>query len=468
MPLANKIIIPISEDYFGYNLFLQCKKLASYRVVSREVHTDDISYSQVFGGNIENVILFPSPHLLDFQKMIAETALKLRRYAAFLDCGLGKTPIELAWAHSVATIGKVLFLCPLSVYEQMQRECLRWYGHRMVDLRKNEKWTDGIAICNFEGRRNIDMTNVIGVVLDEASILKNDNGETRNWIIELSKNCTYRLCASATPAPNDQEEYASQVVFLGMVRSSKEFYSKFFRKDNNKWVLKGWSGPQFYNYLSSWCTYIKSPKSLGFDCMTELQEEPEYIYEYCGMQSKPSPELGLFPTAEDGKYRSKVMGALRTDKESERTKKIIEFATGHKTIIWCARNEEEKILHELLDNSVVIHGATPVEKRIEYVDDWRSGKIQHLISKPSVLGFGINLPECERMVFSGYTYSFEQFYQAIRRGHRYGRVGRLQVLIPHIFEEMHIVNVLKKKIGTFNDDVIKLQNEFFKSRICAE
>lgn len=462
------VIIPIDATFDGYRKFIECKRLPRYRVVGREVHTDSVSYAKVFGGTMDRVDIYPSPHLLDFQRDVTEHALESRRYAAFLDCGLGKTAIMLAWAFSVATKGKVLILCPLAVLNQIIRECKRWYGYDIANLRTAKTWSDGIAILNYESRRHIDMTDVSGVVLDEASILKNDSGETRNWLVELVSNVEYRLTDSATPAPNDQEEYASQAVFNGLVRSAKEFYARFFRKDGPRWVLKEWARRPFYEYMATWATYIKSPSSLGYDAMTEMREEPEYVFERCRTPtSSGTPELGLVPDASNGKFRSKAFGELRCDPKSPRTRSILDFVDGQKTIVWCARDAEESMLAKLIDGAVVVNGKMPIEQRVETMDAWKSGDIQHLISKPSVLGFGVNLPEASRMVFSGFTYSFEQFYQAVRRAHRYGRTGRLQVLVPYTFEEYPIVDALKLKMDTFDHDVMELQSYMAKRKGCA-
>lgn len=455
--------IRISISPSDYELFLRCKSLPRYQVVGREIITDQVSYAAIFGGEVHTVEMIDAPHLLDFQEMITRLALRKKRFAAFLDCGLGKTPIALAWAHSVAKIGKVLILCPLSVFEQMRRECQRWHGHRMVSLRHGEKWDDGIAIMNYEGRRKIDMSGVAGVVLDEASILKNDTGETRNYLIELVRNVEYRLTDSATPAPNDHEEYASQAVFLGLVQSAKEFYARFFRKEGPRWILKGHAVNPFYEHLASWAIYLKSPSALGYDCMTEMPCEPNYIYTKCkppaGFKGKSE---GLFASADTAKDRPAILGPLRSDPASDRTTKIVEWAKKHKSIIWVSRNAEETMFHHALPNSVVINGAMPVEKRVENIDKWRGGKIQHLISKPTVLGFGINLPECDRMVFSGYNYSFEQFYQAVRRAHRFGRSGRLKVMVPYTWPELPILDSLKRKMGTFDHDTEAIQSFFQK------
>lgn len=58
--------------------------------------------------------------LFDFQHALVEWALRKGRSAIFADCGLGKTPMQLAWADQVVrkTNKPVLILTPLAVGAQ--------------------------------------------------------------------------------------------------------------------------------------------------------------------------------------------------------------------------------------------------------------------------------------------------------------------------------------------------------------
>ena len=40
-------------------------------------------------------------HLFDFQRHLVSWAVRQGRGAIFADCGMGKTPMELAWAEQV-------------------------------------------------------------------------------------------------------------------------------------------------------------------------------------------------------------------------------------------------------------------------------------------------------------------------------------------------------------------------------
>jgi hypothetical protein len=456
------ITIPINTGSIdGYDLFLKCKSLPKYEVNGNIFYTDEKSYQYVFGGDsVSKCKLINNGIAFDYQKYVVDKALERERYAAFLDCGLGKTIIELMFVHSVIESigGKGLILCPLSVLEDVQRECERLYGYRMSNLRK-DKWETSIAIVNFENRRHIDTKDLVCVVLDESSILKSGDGEICNYLMDLVKNVKFRLACSATPSPNDQTEYASHAVWLGVSSTLKEFYSHFFVKDGTEWRMKRHAKDAFYEFLKSWCCYIHSPSSLGFECGGELKEEPNYIIQ-SSFLPKYNKEGTFLSTSVSLSDSSKLFGALRADTTTERFKNAIYAIENRHSIIWCSRNAEEDAFRKQL-NATVINGSTPIEKRVEIIDNFKSGKIKHLVSKPSVLGFGVNIQEADCHLYSGYTFSFEQFYQAVRRSHRFGRVGRLDVIVPVSEPERPVWDALQEKIKTFKNDVKELQSRFF-------
>jgi superfamily II DNA/RNA helicase len=225
--------------------------------------------------------------------------------------------------------------------------------------------------------------------------------------------------------------------------------------------MKAHAKNAFYDFLKSWACYIQSPSSLGFERGAELTEEPNYIIQ----ESYPDGDYfsnGSFLASNiDMGSASKIFTALRCDKSQDRFKKAIAIIHDKQTIIWCNRNKEEECFAKEL-KAATINGNTPLERRIEIVDAFKCGDIRHIVTKPSVLGFGINIQEAESHLYSGYNFSFEEFYQAVRRSHRYGRKGRLDVIVPVSEPERPIWDILQRKLATFKSDVIELQSRFFK------
>jgi hypothetical protein len=460
------IRIPINPSSLAdYYKFLECKRLPRYEVQGHEIVTDADSYRIVFGGQEGQVLQSECPHQYDYQQWVCNQALQKKRYAANMDCGLGKTLVVLEWGRQVAANrGKVLLLCPLAVMQEFFNDQKKFsIDVPLTNLRTSGgTWSEGIGIMNYESLRDVDMRGVGGIAVDEASILKNGDGTTRNWLIGLSRGIEYRLLCSATPAPNEQAEYASQAVFLGMVSSSKEFYAKFFRKDGNDWILKNHARRPFYDFLKTYSCYIQNPLDLGFQQGGYLMDEPEYILLNCS-------DVGHFTSAklfsdQTGLNDLRQIERYRWQKDTPRFEAVVEFATADRSIVWASRNEEEKAFHEAIPGSKVITGNTPIEQRVEYIDAFRDGQLDCLISKPKILGFGVNLQQANHHAYSGYDFSFEKVYQAIRRSHRNGRQGRLRVLFPAIPAELPVYDELSAKMKTFQTDVQELQRMFAVER----
>jgi hypothetical protein len=460
--MPDKTILIDTKSLDGYRLFLKCKALPRYTVIGNEIHTDEKSYQYVFGGEQFRQVKHKKHSIeFDYQHYVIDRALEREKYAAFLDCGLGKTIIELMFIHDVVNQfgGRGVFWCPLSVLEDIQRECFRIYGYRMSNLR-NEPWKTDIAIINWESMRPLDMKNVSACVVDESSILKSGDGAISDYLIQNSCNVKFRLDCSATPSPNDQTEYASHAVHLGVCSTQKEFYSRFFVKDGTEWRMKNHAKDAFYDFLKSWACYIQSPSSIGFEQGAELNEDPEYIILESYPDQKYLPEGKFFADSISLSDSRKIFTDLRCDKSEKRFIDACESIKNDRSIIWCNRNREEEAFSREL-GAVVINGQTPIEKRVEIIDAFKRGEIEKICSKPSVLGFGVNIQEAESHLYSGYNFSFEEFYQAIHRSHRYGREGRLKVYVPVSEPERPVWDILNRKLSTFKNDVSELQKRFF-------
>ena len=100
-------------------------------------------------------------------------------------------------------------------------------------------------------------------MLDESSILKAYDGKTRTRLIRAFAETPYRLCCTATPAPNDIAELANHCEFLGIMTRA-EMLATWFVHDEDGWRLKGHAHEAFYRWLVSWGIFMRLPSDLGF------------------------------------------------------------------------------------------------------------------------------------------------------------------------------------------------------------
>jgi replicative superfamily II helicase len=199
--------------------------------------------------------------MFDFQKHIAEYAIRKGRCAIFLDTGLGKTLIELVIAKNylIETNKPVLIITPLAVAFQFIKEAEK-FGIDDVEYSKNGKYTKKIIVCNYERLSYFNCNDFDCVILDESSILKNFDGAIKSQITAFLKKVKYRFLATATPSPNDFIELGTSSEALGYMGYMDMLKTFFANNENNirpqeigcKWYLKPHAKYDFFKWVSDW------------------------------------------------------------------------------------------------------------------------------------------------------------------------------------------------------------------------
>lgn len=408
-------------------------------------------------------------YLFDYQRWVIDRALERRKFAAWLDCGLGKTAIQLEWARLAQTEhgGRTLIVAPLQVVPQTIDETDRWYSGalKLHDLRARadlDDWYrsgDGIGITNYE---KLDGTEepvgVDAVVLDESSIIRSIAGPRKKAIFDAFRGVPWKLCCSATPAPNMRTEYAQHAVFLDVVRSTMQFLTAYFMNRDGDWQMKPHGEKAFYSDLASWSVYMTDPSTFGFVDNAKLTTPLEVTFPHVPLTDAQADrargyergdQSSLFGATPGGvtsriklmqisngfEYANKQTGEPDARFPSLKPERVAELANNvhrdEQVIVWVHYDEEARHLGDLIPDAKVISGKTKPAARVEVIEAFRCGEGPRvLIAKPRMLGFGLNLQACRVQVFSTITDSFEQFYQAVRRSHRYGQTRPVEVYVP--------------------------------------
>ena len=224
--------------------------------------------TEVKASGFDSDVSSYNKNLFDWQRDIVHWALKKGKACLFEDCGLGKTLQQLSFAEEVYkhTGGNVLILAPLAVATQTKNEGLK-FGIDVTICRKQEDVKEGINITNYEMIDHFDESQFTGIVLDESSILKNSTGATRIALTEKFKDTPYKLCCTATPAPNDFMEIGNHAEFLGIMTQVEMLATYFVHdgKNTSKWRLKGHAKDKFFEWIASWACCMTSPADLGYD-----------------------------------------------------------------------------------------------------------------------------------------------------------------------------------------------------------
>ncbi len=431
------------DNYRTYNEFLKSK---SYKVKSTgmEVNRNEIN-----------------PILFDFQKDVVLWAIKKGRCAIFLDTGLGKTFIQLEWARIIG--GKCLIIAPLSVARQTIRE-----GNKInIDIkyvRNGDEIVDGINITNYEMIDNFNGNETNSIVLDESSILKSISGVIKRKLINKYQHTKYKLCCTATPAPNDYIEIGNHAHFLSIcthqemlamffINANKEHTIEFngqkiIKKGRNdggqEWRIKHHAEDKFFEWMSSWAMFMMKPSDLGYTddgyILPSLTITPiiKDIVDY-------KPEGCLFFMGLSGISDRMHVRKDMINIKKEILKDLINKNNGQ-WIIWCGLDKESSVARDTLGNICrEVKGTDSIESKIINFEDFQDGKYQILITKPKIGGYGMNFQNANNMIFFGLNDSWETYYQAIRREWRFGQKLEVNVYILITTPELEIYENIKRK-----------------------
>lgn len=400
------------------------------------------------------------PMLFNFQKDIVKWSVKKGRCAVFADTGLGKTFIQLEWGRLIG--GNILIFAPLSVSRQTIRESKK-INVDVKYIRSQEEIISGIYITNYENIENFnDCKNINAIILDESSILKSIDGKTRLKLIKYFKTVRYRLCCSATPAPNDYTELGNHAEFLGIC-STAEMLSMFFvngnktsetvtenndiirikhsNKHGTEWRLRYHAQKDYFIWLSSWAMAIRKPSDLEYDdngyILPELNIKPIItISDY-----RPKDEL-FFSGLKGLKQRSDIRKDTIQNKITE-IKRLTD--NQEQWIVWCGLDIESKSAKENISDSVEVKGTDSPEYKAKCFEDFQDNKIRVLVTKSKIGGLGMNFQNCHNIIFYGLNDSWESFYQSIRRCYRFGQNRPVNVYIVISDIETGIYDNVKKK-----------------------
>lgn len=401
------------------------------------------------------------PFLFPFQRTLTRWAVRKGRCALFADTGLGKTFMQLEWAR--ITGQRTLIVAPLSVARQTIGEAAK-LGIPVTYVRSQSQVGDAITITNYEMVGEFDPAAFGAVVLDESSILKGLDGKTRAKLTAMFSMTPYRLCCTATPAPNDIAEIANHAEFLGIM-SRADMLATFFVHDDEGWRLKGHAEQPFYRWLASWGMSVRLPSDLGFSddgyVLPLLTIEPLWV------ETGYKPEGMLFSTGLKGVGdRARVRKGTASERVSAAAALV--NADTEQWIVWCGLNTEADALAAAIPGAVNVQGSDSPDEKASAIEAFQDGRIRVMVTKPRIAGFGLNLQNARRMAFVGLSDSWESYYQCVRRSWRFGQTQPVRAYIVLSEAERPIYdNVLAKEAEAkrMADHLIANVREFERAEV---
>jgi len=369
-------------------------------------------------------------HLFDFQRDLTEWAIRQGRAAIFADCGMGKTPMELAWADAVHRhTGKpVLLLTPLAVGFQIVTEAAK-FGHEAA-MSRTGKPSAAITVTNYEQAEKFNPRDFGGIVCDESSAIKAFDGTTRAVVTELMREMPYRLLGTATAAPNDYLELGTSSEALGELGYT-DMLSRFFVNDNRTvtsrsnfaatgravgWRFKGHAEQPFWRWVASWARAIRRPSDYGYNdgafILPALTERVHVV------EAVTVREGTLFDVPAVGLAEEREEARRTLDERCERAAELLADALAG--VAWCHLNDESTRLAKLIPGAIEVTGSDSPDEKEAKLAAFSRGDIRVLVTKPVIGAWGLNWQHAHRMTYFP-SHSYEQYYQAVRRMWRFGQ-----------------------------------------------
>lgn len=397
--------------------------------------------------------------LFPFQSDLTRWALRKGRAAIFADCGLGKTPMQLAWADAVSRHANrpVLIVTPLAVSHQTVRE-----GEKFgVEVRRSDDGTvrPGVNVTNYERLHYFNPADFAGTACDESSAIKAFHGVRREMVTTFMLKQEYRSLWTATAAPNDYIELGTSSEALGELNRT-DMLDRFFKNDDGtslhsrqKWVgqnpgrkqigwrFKGHAEEPFWRWVASWARAMRRPSDLGYSddgfVLPPLIEN-EYIVDAHRLREGALFELEAIGLAEQREEARRTVA-----ERCERVAALVN-GTGQPAVVWCHLNDEGDRLARLIPDAVQVAGSDTDDHKERAFLDFAAGQTRVLVTKPKIGAFGLNWQHCAHMTFFP-SHSYEQYYQAVRRCWRYGQARPVTVDVVTTKGGHDIMDSLKRK-----------------------
>jgi hypothetical protein len=380
---------------------------------------------------------FMPDYLFPFQRGLVDWSVRMGRAAIFADCGLGKTPMQLAWADNVHRhTGKpILIVTPLAVSFQTETEAAKFGIDAAVS--RDGSIPAAITITNYERLEHFNRDDFGGLVCDESSAIKSFDGQRRAMVTEFMRTLPYRLLCTATAAPNDYIELGTSSEALGYLghmdmltrffvnnqNSSKAFRGRFRTAfEGQQWRFKGHAGDAFWRWVSSWARAVRRPSDLGY--ADDGYDLPQLNIREHIIKARIQREGTLFDSPANGLHEEREEARRTINERCEAAAATLEDASPG--IAWCHLNNEGDLLTRLISGAVQLAGSESPDAKEEKLKAFSRGEIRVLVTKPKLGAWGLNWQHCHRMTYFP-SHSYEQWYQAVRRSWRFGQQHQVTV-----------------------------------------
>lgn len=316
-----------------------------------------------------------------------------------------------------------------------------------------------IVVTNYERVRNgeFDFSGFNGVWLDEGNYLKNMASETTNMLSKQLARVRFKYVATATPSPNEILELVNYAHALGICDRG-QILTQFFQRNSIKageLTLHPQHEDDFWMWVLSWAIFIQRPSDLGYDDEGYNLPSLNVFWHEVKMSKPLQGKVDRYGQAE--MYVSgaaslpdaaKIKKASIHDRLTAAMEVFNERPDEH-WLLWHHLEDERKALNKAFKERkgyADVYGNLHWKEKERRIVAFSKGELQLLATKPEISGVGCNFQKhCHLNILLGINHSFDDFYQLMKRTHRYGATLPVEVHVFYTPEEYDIVNNLKRK-----------------------
>lgn len=416
--------------------------------------------------------------LFEFQKDVVQVGLSKGRYAAFEECGLGKTfqEVEFARLSHEEHRERTLTLTPLAVAFQTIDEAAK-LGVELAYCRSQEEADRASTphiVANYEMVKEFDPRRFKTIVLDESGILKSFQGKTKQLLTAMFAETPFRFCGTATPAPNDHLELGNHAEFLG-VMASNQMIVRWFINDTmhaGNYRLKKHAEKDFWRWVTSWSACLSKPSDWGYSDdgfelpplhfethLVEVDHEASWQRQIEEKERAGARNLGKTNYGQLELFAPGVSSAtsLWKDKATtleDRCQRTAEIVASNQTdpwIVWVDLNAEADYLRRLIPSAIEVRGSEPIREKERKLQAFTRGEERIIITKAEIAGFGLNWQHCNQMVLAGANFSYEKLHQQIRRSWRFRQTRPVWVHLVAAETDNNVLAAIQRKQAAFQE-----------------
>lgn len=433
------------------------------------VRSSQTEFLKEFGTSTNSDWLWPH------QCLGIDLARVNRRYNFFYDTRTGKTPMALKIMYEALSeqrARRCLVICPSAIIQSWQADANKWFPQMKVatyygtPAQKQKALSTPAHIVLWSAEILINTSELLKKIpfdlcfFDESSKLKNYSSQISKATLELSKTIPRWYNLSATPAPNGEYEYYTQMLLVDPYvfnNARTKFVLKYFdnisrSKNYEKLVIKPNMKAEFTDIIQSYSLYVDQAvmPTAGKEWHTVTYPLTSSTVEtYNKMCSEMAAEVeGALITADmaaamraklnqitsgflmdtNAIKENKISKMLKEDEELteiyrlgdntriETLSKLLKSFGNEKVVIWANYKQEFKMIEELLGRSArYIRGGSSIGEKEQCIKEFKQGSLQYLVCHPLSLGFGVNLTESHIAVYYSLNDSWEAFKQSSER-----------------------------------------------------